>query len=290
MSWFILALLSPLFWGIENFLYKVSARLHHDQNRIGAIFTGTALVCITVLMLLSRQAWTDIPFFILISILNATTFLLEILTRARALKKVDVNYFFPVTKVGSLVLLVIFAILIQHKSLTALQAGGLGIACLAIYLLSLPPSATGEKKRSRTGEMYTFFYLLSMTANLITAALAMERLGIWQFMFGIYTLTMLLTLLTPRIFPALVPASSDRVSTTSMYRTGMAIGLFNFLGAWLYLEAIRLGNIAIVGGLNNFSLLVTVACTIFLPSYREPFGPRRVLGVALAFLSIFLLR
>jgi len=70
----------------------------------------------------------------------------------------------------------------------------------------------------------------------------------------------------------------------------MAIGLFNFLGAWLYLEAIRLGNIAIVGGLNNFSLLVTVACTIFLPSYREPFGPRRVLGVALAFLSIFLLR
>ena len=108
MSWFILALLSPLFWGIENLLYKVSARKRHNSDLVGIIFLGAALAGCLVMQVVTRAVWTQIPLTVGICLVYSLCYLLVIQSRFEALKHVDVNFFFPVTKVGSLIILIVF--------------------------------------------------------------------------------------------------------------------------------------------------------------------------------------
>ena len=195
MNWFILTILAALFWGFENFLYKVSAQKGYNSTKITTIFGVTVTILSLLLFFIFKEKISNISFLLLIAFLNAVTFFSSVITRFEALKRVGINIFYPINRTGTLFLMIIISYLFLNQRLTSLQIVGLIVTILAIYLLT-----TNKEKNAK---QYIKIGLILTFASTLFAALGNLTLefvkGTFSFTFLSYGLGFILSYLLGKL-------------------------------------------------------------------------------------------
>lgn len=289
MSWFILSIIAALFWGFENFLYKTSARRNYNSAKITAIFGITVTALSVILFFLSGEKLINPQYLLLIGFLNAVAFFISLITRFEALKKVAISIFYPINRTGSLLLMVVFSYTLLHQNLTSIQIVGLVFAVTAIYLLSANKNSKESHGLLKTGLILTFASTVFSALGNLTLEYASDNVGTYAFTFLAYGFSVIFSYILGQFM------KDDQLKTNEklrdkfgIYMVGSLIGVLNFVGLVLFIEALKTGPFSIVGAITNFSLLITLTLAILI--YKERPTVKHIFGIVLSFIALILFK
>lgn len=289
MSWFVFSILAALFWGFENFLYKTSAKRNYNSAKITAIFGLTVTMLSTLLFFVSGEKLINIRYLLIIGFLNAVVFFVSLITRFEALKKVTISIFYPINRTGSLLLMVIFSYTLLHQNLSPMQLVGLVVALITIYLLSANKNLNGSHSLLKSGLVLTLISTIFAALGNLTLEYVSDNVGTYAFTSVAYGFSVIFSYILGQFMKNNHQAEADNSKDkVGIYVIGTLIGVLNFAGLILFIEALKTGPFSIVGAITNFSLLITLSLAMFF--YKERPTVKQVLGIFLAFLSLFLFR
>lgn len=288
MSWFFLSIIAALFWGFENFLYKTSARRNYNSAKITAIFGITVTILSIILFFVSGEKLINPWYLLLIGFLNAVAFFISLITRFEALKKVAISIFYPINRTGSLLLMVVFSYTLLHQQLTPIQLIGLIFAVIAIYLLSANKNTKDSHGLLKAGLTLTFVSTICSALGNLTLEYASDNVGTYAFTFLAYGFSVIFSYILGQFMKDSQSVNLKSKDKFGIYIIGSLIGILNFVGLVLFLEALKTGPFSIVGAITNFSLLVTLLLAIFI--YKEKPTPKHIFGILLSFASLILFK
>ncbi len=282
-----MSILSALFWGFENFLYKVSAQKGYSSTKITTIFGVTVTILSLFLFLISHEKIIDIYFLLFIAFLNAVTFFSSIITRFEALKRIGLNIFYPINRTGTLFLMVIISYLFLNQHLTTLQIVGLLITVLAIYLLTI--------NKEKNIKQYFKIGLILTFASTLFAALGNFTLefvkGTFSFTFLSYGLGFIFSYLLGKFKRMNKEQNKIIVKNNefiNIYSLGTLIGILNFTGLVFFINALKTGSFSIVGAVSNFSLLITLSLGFIF--YKEKMTKNQIFGMMLSIIALIIFK
>lgn len=291
MTWFIFAVLSAGFWGIENFLHKLSAQNKFSSSQISVVFGVTACVLSAIFFLIFEKKISNLQYLLIFALLNAITFFSSLITRIESLKRMDASIHFPISKTFSLFVTIILSLLVLREEITLSQYVALLVTLVSVYLVT-----KNEKGDSHTGKTFKIGLLLAFVsatlaaiANFTITGLEESGVGTYSFSFFAYAIGFLFSYLIGKsnfIQNTPTEAVVQTNNSISLYITGIFIGIFNFFGLVFFIEAMRTGLFSVVGAVNNLSLLLTIVLSIII--FREKPTLKQVIGIILAFLALIL--
>ncbi len=289
MNWFFLSIIAALFWGFENFLYKTSARRNYNSAKITAIFGITVTILSVILFIASGEKLINTRYLLFIGFLNAVAFFISLITRFEALKKVAISIFYPINRTGSLLLMVVFSYTLLHQNLTPIQIVGLAFAIIAIYLLSANKNSKEPRNLLKAGLILTFASTIFSALGNLTLEYASDNVGTYAFTFLAYGFSVIFSYILGQFMKDNQLKTSEKSKDKfGIYVVGSLIGVLNFVGLVLFIEALKTGPFSIVGAITNFSLLITLSLAIFI--YKERPTVKHIFGIVLSFIALFLFK
>lgn len=267
-----------------NFGYKMAAEAGCSSRAVihRAAMTVTLLSSMALIYSgnVVQRPWLTLA----LALVNSSFFALGSLAKLSALKRAAAAWVFPVTKINA-ALVVVYALVLFGDRPRLPQWLGL-LLTLSVLLI-----AGGEKKgqgNDRGAEPLGLLLALgsavctslSMLAGKY-AALSVEK---FPYMALSYALVALHTGLAERYSGS---GNEWRVPRTA-WRYGVMIGLCNFAGYALVLEAFARGPLSLCQGVFANSFIVPVLLSAWF--YQEKLTPRRLLGIALAITAVLLLK
>lgn len=286
MNWFILSILAALFWGFENFLYKISAERGYNSTKITTIFGITVTILSLLLFFVFHETISNVQFVLFIAFLNAITFFSAVITRFEALKKVGISVFYPINRTGTLFLMIILSYLFLNQRLSPVQTIGLLITAISIYLLTTSKNKS-VKDNIKLGILLTFISTLFSALGNFTLEFVK---GTFSFTFLSYGLGFIFSFLLGKAQtnkkPPKIP--QEKNGLINIYSLGVLIGVLNFAGLVFFIEALKTGPFSIVGAVSNFSLIITLSLGIMI--FKEKLTPKHIIGIITSFIALILFR
>ena len=116
MGWFYLAILSSLFWGTENFLHKVVAKKDLDSSKVSGVMALTATGASLLVVLILGEELTNLKFLVFLAFLDSVTLFASTITKIESLRTITSSIFFPISRIGSLALMVLLSLIFFKES------------------------------------------------------------------------------------------------------------------------------------------------------------------------------
>jgi len=274
--WYGYAAVALLCYGLQGFLYKVSARKECNTAVTMFFFMSTVTLLGAAAFLTFGEKIESPEALIILSILNAVFFFITTSFTIEGLKIVPTNVFYPVVR-SSTGLVVVFSLLYFHDSLSAYQWAGIVLSMLVIFVLL----GKGERKRIEKGKRVKAVMILSVAflatatvtvivkfASSLSAPLAFITLS--------YGVNIFISLVTVRNFK---DTGKNQITRPAVV-IGISIGVVNFLGFISLLRAFALYSLSIIATLVSLSFIVPIVLSMII--YKEKITLARVTGVALA--------
>ncbi len=274
--WFGYAAAALICYGLQGFLYKVSAKKGSGTVVTMFFFMSTVTLLGGISFLIRGEKIGSFGPLIILSLLNAAFFFITTSFTMEGLKIIPANVFYPVVR-SSTGLVVVFSLLYFHDSLSAYQWIGIVLSLLVIFVLM----GKGERKRIDRGKRVKAGFLLSV-AFLATAAVtvivkfASSMKTPLAFITLSYGLNIFISLVTMR---SSKDTSKKQINGTSVV-LGISIGAVNFLGFITLLQAFALYRLSVVATLVSLSFIVPIVLSMII--YKEKITYARVTGVVLA--------
>ncbi|WP_031385854.1 DMT family transporter [Desulfonatronum thiodismutans] len=287
-TWYLYSLLALLLLGGQRFLYKVAAAKNCGTFLTTFCFMITVAVLSTGLLLLFPPVVPSLAFLALISLANSLTFVSATLAHIQALKHMPATVAYPLIRMN-IVLVVLFAVFFLQERLETQQILGVALSFATIWVLARDNAPDNDARTRAKGLILVFVAMLAGALSAISSRYAALHTDLLAFIALSYVFSTLFTLaLAPRMFAPdqahTVPRSSRKLAAG----IGLAMGLLNLAGFYLFLKALALGPLAIVASINGMHFLVAVVLSVLI--FREKLTLGRLLGLALAIVAIVLLR
>jgi len=276
LDWYGYALISLVCYGIQGFLYKVSAERKYDTIWVMFAFMSTVTVFSVIMFFIAGEKIDSVGPFLIISVLNAVFFFIATVASIETLKYVPANVFYPVMRSG-VVVVIIFSFIYFHERPSAIQGTGIVLSLLVIFIL------TGKKERElipKTNFRKAFFLVLIVfifgTAVTIVIKFAADLAAQFAFIALSYGINIVLSLVVKERF-------RDEKKTTNKTHPlviGAAIGLVNFFGFVTLLRAFAGGPLSIAAPLIGMAFVISIILSFIF--YREKVTMARVVGILLA--------
>lgn len=287
--WIVYTLVATLLYGILNFLFKAAAERGHDADGLVTIVgLSVAVLAWGTFWLTTPQPWSEITRPVLVyAFFNGLFFALGSLAKYGALKRAPAAIVFPLNRLNTLAVVAIGFAFFQEVP-RPMQVLGLvaGISVLGVITLE-------QRHHFRGGAGHgivaggillalasAVFTSLSMTVGKLLAESPTNRLA---YIGASYTLVFLFTLVRGQMARR-KRGRRIRGHAGEMAAFGAAIGLLNFGGYFLVLQAFGSGPISLSQAIFSSSIVVPIVLSRWL--YHEKLTPLRVVAVGLAILSV----
>lgn len=282
LGWFELTILSTLLFGIQNFLYKVSAAKKQNSHTVTLASTITVAVASVIFFFVTKGKIIELNFLLVVSFLCAIFTVVNSITKIEGLKFIPTSIFYPIIK-ASIALTLIASIFIFGEVLGLKQWIGIFFIVVVVILLSIQDKS--EKiKNLKIGLFFAFGCALANTLYNIVSKFAVERVDYNNFLGGMYIFSIFFTLTSMRIFEK----KEKTKNTKGSLMIGFIIGLFIFTGFLLGLKALVSGPLGIITAINSLSLIIPIILGALI--YKEKVTFKRVLAVSLAIIAVILLK
>jgi drug/metabolite transporter (DMT)-like permease len=290
-SWMIYTLFATLLYGVLNFLFKAAAERGHDADGlVNVVGLSVALMAFGTLWATTRHPWAQLTRPVLAyAFFNGLFFALGSLAKVGALKRAPAAVVFPLNRLNTLAVMAI-GFVFFHETPRPMQVLGIAAALGVLGVITLE-----QRKHFRTARgaaMLGGILLalasavctsLSMTVGKLLADSSSNRIA---YIGASYTLVFLFTL-GRNLAAHRGRAFRFHRRTGEMAVFGAAIGLLNFAGYFLVLQAFGSGPISLSQAIFSSSIVVPIVLSRWL--YREELTPLRVAAVGLAILSVVLM-
>ncbi len=316
-TWFLFSLAALLLLGGQRFLYKVAAVKNCPTFLTTFCFMVTVAVLSSGLLILRPPNIPSMGFLVLISLANSLTFVCATLAHIQALKHMPATVAYPMIRMN-IVLVVLFAVVFLQERLAPLQTAGILLSFATIWVLSRDSAPDSKAQAQAKGLVLVFLAMIAGALSAISSKYAAENTDLLTFIALSYIFSTLFTLAPKLVAVAKhlmqarnpdqvqavaqkeiqseIPAETweetwektqDKTQRRQAVIIGLAMGLLNLAGFYLFLKALALGPLAIVASVNGMHFLVAVILSVVI--FREKLTPSRLLGLVLAILAIVLL-
>jgi len=284
LNWYIFAIICLFAYGIQYFLYNVSAKRKYNSAWTSVSYMATVAILSTIFFLLSKQTISNFSILFLFAGLNAITFFSVTITRIEAFKNIPITIAFPIMRMHA-VIVAIFSIIYFKEVISLYQIFGIVFATIMVIILSIPDKKEKIKKsKFNIGLILTFGALLSAVfGSIIVKFSTLNDVNNLGFMFVSYFISTLFSL----IFIKKLGEKGEEHSPGHALRLGFIIGIFNFVGFYAFMNAVKLGPLAVVSPLVSMSFVLSIILSVII--YKEKLNLRKSIGIGLAILATILM-
>jgi len=284
MTWYTFAILAAFVWGIQNFLYKVSAEYKCNSAWTTLTFCFTSATLAVIFLVFGNEPISNVWFLFAFSFIAALTYVSNDILKIEALKHVATSVMFPIARMNTAIIAVIgIAFLMERPSLY--QVIGIVLSIVVIFLVAKQHKQEDVPERNfKLGVTLSVIALFVATAGTLVTKYGAVWLNNFAFIAVANSYNVFMAMgLRKKLQTKLV-----RTDHTHSIVIGIAIGLLHFLGLSLLLRAFELGPMSIVQSIKGMSFVVAVILGAIV--YKEKLTSRRVLGVALTIVALILLK
>ena len=194
VNWFSLTVISFFLYGIQRFLYKVSAERNCNTAWTTLSFMGTVALMSTFLWFSSDEVLKNLPWLLLLSLVNSLTYFTDTVVTIEALRYLPTTVVYPVTRMSA-VLVVIFSMIYFRDQLNVYQMIGIILAIGVILTLTrFSEEEKQEYKNLRKGLFLIVLAVLTGSVAAISCKFAALYTNQMAFIALTYTLSMLFSL------------------------------------------------------------------------------------------------
>ena len=285
MTWYGLALVALVLYGVQNFLYKVSAEKKCNAAWVMVAVAATTGILGMVFFFLSGETVVDISLLLWLSFIASAIFLISRIALIEALKNMSSSVVYPIARLST-VLVVLFALFYFRESLSLFQAGGIGLAVAVLLILTKHNRQERAKHPNfRLGVILAIATLFSVAAaGIITkfAAISFENFFAFIALSGIFGVIFAFGLTNK-----LQSGKEDTNHRNAILIGGIA-GLLNFIGFYILLQALAIGPLSIIAAIHSMSFVIAILLALLI--YKEKLTRRRLVGIGFTVLALILLR
>lgn len=287
-GWFLLALLAALSNGIQGFLTKAASENNSDPVVVSFAGATVSYILAGIFLLNSSARFGDHLLLLLLSTIGAVGFILIMICRLAALKVLPASIVLPLFRSNMLFVLA-FSLLLP-EAITGdrdLSIQGIaGVLCLfgTVFVIAL------ERKENRAA-WATRGIFLTITAALVSALLYLsQQIAVTGGGISPNALIFVVNLEVAIICLVIILARKREhviVGRRSL-RNGALIGAFGYVAFLSFLEAIRIGSLALSVAVNSVSLVISVMLAVIF--YRERVTWVRITAVLLSVAGLVLIK
>ncbi|MBU1975936.1 MAG: DMT family transporter [Nanoarchaeota archaeon] len=282
MDWYILAIFAVVSYGIQNFLFKVSAEKKCNSAWTLLSFQGTVAVISTVLFLVFALDLSNTFTLLLWAIINSTTFFAAMLSRIESLKHIPTNVAYPIIRMST-VFVVLFSLFFFKDNLSTYQGAGIVLAILTVVLLTGNGAHFKANKKIKIGLILVGISLIfSVLTNIAIKFGAMlgNTLGLMCFS-GIFCSIMSFG------FRNKMQNEKENPKQKNALIIGFFIGVANVIGFYVLLKALEVGPLSIVASINSLYYVIAVLLSAIF--FKEKMTLKRILALILSIIAVVLL-
>lgn len=283
LSWFWLAIGAMLLYGVMNFLLKVSAENKYDSFAILNISAVTVALLSAVNTIRHSHVLGEWQGALLFALINGCFFMLGSVSKISSLKYAPANVIFPLTKL-SMPLIILYSVLFLGEKIGSSQFLGIILILFVFYILSRHRE---EKQHFHTKTkgiilvlLSAFCVSISVTAGKVAMMYKVNKL---IYMFYSYSIVTIGTALLLK-----VRGKSFLWHDRRAVRIGISVGLLNFLGYYVVLNAFSKGNLSLVHPIFSLSIIIPIVLSLII--YHERLTFNKVLALVLTIIAINLIR
>ena len=284
MNWFSLTVICLFLYGIQRFLYKVSAERNCNTAWTTLSFMGTVAFLSTSLWLTSDETLKNLSWLLILSLINSLTFFIDTIVTIEALRYLPTNVVYPLTRMSA-VLVVIFSLLYFHDHLNAYQATGVIMAIGVILTLTrFTDQERRENRNFRKGFLLISLAVLTGAVAAVSSKFAALYTNQMAFIALTYTLSMMFSLGLRKPFEK--EGASPRYGEALLI--GFFIGLVNFGAFFALLQAMVRGPLSIIIPVVGMNFVIAnILAAVF---YREKLTWVKGLGILMTVISLALMK
>lgn len=273
-------------------MYKVAAENKCPSYRIVNISATTISITSLIIILITKSEFTDIKQILFFALINSAFFGLGSIVKIQSLKYISSSFAFPVTKLNA-VFLIIYALIIFDEMPSFNQWLGifLSLSMLAYISLNikndkLKNSNQADNKKQIIGLLFALLAAFSTSISMLTGKFASTEVPKINYIFVSYSLVMIYTTFINR--KMYKKRHIDKSLKIKVLKYGVIIGILNFLGYFLVLNAFATGPLSLIQGISSNSFVIPIILSIIV--YKEKFTYKNAIVLFLAILSIILIK
>ncbi|HHO75612.1 MAG TPA: EamA family transporter [Deltaproteobacteria bacterium] len=284
MSWYVLAVAALVLFGVERFLYKVSAERRCNTAWTTFSFMATVAIISTTLFFLSDRHIPDPGFLVVVSLINSASFFIGTISQIEALKCIPTNIAYPIIRLNT-ILVVLFSVIYFKDHLSATQLGGIIIAfCVVLWMTSQGFEGGNASRQVTKGLVLTGIALFSGAVAAISSKFAAVHTNTLGFIALSYIMGSIFSMLSRKG----LHSNAENSNIKDAMIIGMAMGLVNLGGFYCFLSALRTGPLSIIISVVGMHFIVAIALSSFV--YNERVSLTRGAGIALTVVALVLMR
>ena len=283
MNWAILALISLFAFGIQNFLYKVSAEKKCNSAWTTFSFMATVAILSGILFFVRGESVDNLYFLLVLCLINAIAFFSTTITRIESLKHIAVSVALPIIRTA-LAIVVLVGIFYFNETPTFLQWLGILLAFLVIWVLAKQENKKKVfEKNFKLGIILAIIAMITVAASSVIAKIASTSVNKLAFIAVAYAYNVVFSL---GIQKRLQTQKENPVHTNALI-IGFFIGVLNFIAFYTVLNAYAIGPLSLVQPMISLGFIIPILLSIII--YKEKLTSRRIAGIALAIGAVILL-
>lgn len=290
-DWFLFALISAVFAGLQSFCNKVSAEKKYDTYYVSAVSSLVSFLVAAALFLVSAASLSGIPHIVYwLAFASGILYIARTVTQLEALQFIHAAIFFPLYKVVGPALVTVIAIAFLGSVLTLPELVGIILSCIVPLLLI----TRAEHRRQKNLPLGIMLMLASTgLAALVTVVNALgvraDESALIPFMAIAYAFSAGIgtgLYLRRHKLSALRRAIREDASRPATL-LGLATGLFQFSSFFFMLLAFAGSDVSIVYSINAHYIVIPVLLSVWL--YKEHWNKQKAVALVLSILALILL-
>ncbi|OPY85248.1 MAG: 4-amino-4-deoxy-L-arabinose-phosphoundecaprenol flippase subunit ArnE [Syntrophus sp. PtaU1.Bin208] len=284
MNWFFLTMVCFFLYGIQRFLYKVSAERNCNTAWTTLSFMGTVALLSAVCWFASDETLINPTWLLALAVINSLTFFIDTVVTIEALRYLPTNIVYPMTRLNA-VLVVLFSIVYFKDSLNGYQIAGIVLAIGVILTLTrFSEEERRESRNFRKGFLLIGLAVLSGAVAAVSSKFAALYTNSMAFIALTYGLSMLFSVGLQKPFEK--EGANRRYGEALLI--GFLVGLINFAAFVTLLSAMKTGPLSIIVPVvgMNFVLANLLAAVV----YREQLTLLKTSGILMTVLSLLLMK
>ncbi len=283
--WLSFSLLATLFYGLLNFLYKVGAEKKYRNQAVILVSASSVVVSALLMLIISGNGFSGIIQALPYALGNGTLFAFGALSKFKALKLAPASVIFPVNK-SNVLFIILIGIVFFDESPSIKQWIGIGVSILVLILISAEQFRISGDSPMK-GVYFAFIAAICTSCSMTIGKMASVRVDRTAYIFLSYSIVAIISLI---IFLNVTPGEERKTTfkTPGIFIIGITIGILNFAGYQLVLQAFANGSMSLVQPILALSILIPIFLSAII--YREKLTVLRVVCIGFTIASILLIK
>ncbi|USN87520.1 MAG: EamA family transporter [Candidatus Nomurabacteria bacterium] len=288
--WFIAAVLAAVLAGVSNFYFKIAASRGYNAE-VFILYGGlsSSILIIPIALILNYSIW-QINFFTLMMTIGGIIASLGGIMKVYALRHVDSTIFFPLFKLLSPGLAIIFGIIWFNESFTSTEWLGMVLG-LTVPLMLITKAENGRQNNLKAG---LIFVLLTALVSALAAAVGkfvidsgiQVLVALFYSSVGVFIGTLITIIFKQGFRPTFNHIKTD--SNFKLILHSSLRSIFISLAFYLVLYAYtKGGTLGIVQTIHSLYILIPIILSIIF--YNEHWNLQKAIAITLSILSLALL-